>query len=120
MIRNFKNLNIWIRSRLIVKAIYTMTESFPKTETYGLISQIRRSAVSVPSNIAEGCGRGTFKELNRFLDIAVGSICELETQVYLAADLNYLEKHKMELLVNEIEQIRKMILSYKKSLAQKA
>ena len=109
MIRNFKKLNIWTRSRMIVKIIYMMTESFPKTETYGLTSQIRRYAISVPSNIAEGCGRGSVKELNRFLDIAVGSICELETQIYLAADINYLEKERMESIVSEIDQILSLI-----------
>ncbi len=92
------------------------TSEFPGDEKFGLVSQMNRAAVSIPSNIAEGCGRGTSKSLSHFLDIAMGSACELETQVYLAHDLKFIETSKMEMLTDEINQIRKMIIGYQKTL----
>ena len=83
MRHNFKALEIWKRSRKLVKNTYLTTKTFPSEEKFGLVSQINRSAVSIPSNIAEGCGRGTDAQLVHFLDIAIGSNCELETQFYL-------------------------------------
>ena len=85
-----------------------MTNDLPDSEKLGLVSQLNRAAVSIPSNIAEGCGRGTSKNLSHFLDIAVGSACEIETQIYLAYDLEYIDTYKMETLTDEVEQIRKM------------
>ena len=116
MIRNFHNLNIWKRSRALVKSIYEMTKSFPDEEKFGLTSQIRRAAISIPSNIAEGCGRQTIKELKRFLDISLGSACEVETQIYLSNDLTFITKEKANTLIDEVTQIRKMIAGYKNSL----
>ncbi|GJM36535.1 MAG: four helix bundle protein [Saprospiraceae bacterium] len=116
MIRNFKTLDIWNRSRLFVKTIYLITKEFPDTEKFGLTSQINRASVSVPSNIAEGCGRKSIKELSHFLDIAIGSTCEVETQIYLGKDLDYISIETMEKLVDEIAQIRKMIIGYQKTL----
>ncbi|MGB1218068.1 MAG: four helix bundle protein, partial [Saprospiraceae bacterium] len=78
---NFRELNAWKKARLLVKEIYLMTESFPKSEMFGLTSQMRRAAVSIPSNIAEGCGRGTIPQFKQFLDISYASSCELETQI---------------------------------------
>lgn len=116
MVKNFKNLKIGHRSRAFVKAIYDMTKSFPKEEKFGLTSQITRAAVSIPSNIAEGCGKGTEKDLNRFLDNAVGSSCEVETQLYLAFDLDFIDNKIMESLTGEIQQIRRMTIAYQKTL----
>ena len=116
MIRNFKNLQIWKRSRVLVKAIYLMTRTFPSEEKFGLISQMNRAVVSVPSNIAEGSGRGTVKELHHFLNIAIGSLCELETQTYLAADLEFITEQKMERAIKEITEIRRMVIGYQKTL----
>ena len=116
MIRNFKSLKIWQRSRVLVKTVYLVASSFPKEEKFGLISQLNRAAVSIPSNIAEGCGRGTIKSLSNFLDIAIGSACEVETQIYLASDLNFIDTKKMEFLTDEIGQIRRMIIGYQKTL----
>ncbi len=116
MVRNFKNLRIWHRSRAFVKTIYQLTKSVPKEERFGLTSQIKRAAISVPSNIAEGCGKGTEKDLNRFLDNAVGSACEIETQLYLAYDLEFIDQKVMESTTDEIQQIRKMIVAYQKTL----
>lgn len=116
MIRNFKSLKIWHRSRAFVKTIYQITKEFPKEELFGLTSQIKRATVSVPSNIAEGCGKGTEKDLNRFLDNAVGSSCEIETQLYLAYDLEFINQRVMESTTDEIQQIRRMIIAYQKTL----
>ena len=116
MVKNFKSLEIWKRSCRLVKKIYKATKSFPKEEMFGLTSQMRRAAVSAPSNIAEGCGRKTIPDLSRFLDMSLGSLCELETQLYISCDLDFLPKPEMENLVNETEQIRKMIASYQAKL----
>ncbi len=116
MIRNFKTLDIWVRSRELVKRIYLETEQFPLSEKFGLVSQMRRAAISIPSNIAEGCGRRSEKGLSNFLDIAIGSNCELETQIYLSNDLGYLQHQKTETVVKEITQIRKMIIGFQKTL----
>jgi len=116
MITNFKTLNVWQRARFFVTKIYTLTRTFPKEEQFGLTSQLNRSTVSIPSNIAEGCGRSTKKDLSRFLDISIGSSCEAETQLYLAFDLNYIDKETMMLTTNEITEIRKMLIGYQKPL----
>ncbi len=116
MIRNFKTLNIWKRSQSFVKEIYFETGKFPPEEKFGLSSQMRRAAVSIPSNIAEGCGRKTEKGLSNFLDNAIGSNCELETQIRLSHDLGFITFDKMNVLTNEVEQIRRMIIGYQKTL----
>ena len=116
MRKNFKTLRIWQRSRALVKEIYTLAENFPSDERYGLTKQIKRCSISIPSNISEGCGRRTDKGLNHFLDIAIGSLCELETQPYLCLDLHLTQESITFKLVDEIIQIRKMIISFQKSL----
>lgn len=84
--RNYKDLKIWMKGRELVKTIYQVTALFPESEKYSLTDQIRRAAVSILANIAEGSGRGSEKELNRFLDIANGSLYELETLLILSND----------------------------------
>ena len=116
MRHNFLNLEIWKRSRKLVKRIYQVTQSFPSEEKFGLSSQIRRCSVSVPSNIAEGCGRGTSPQLKHFLDISIGSLCELETQTYLSFDLDYFNQSTLKELIDEITAIRKMTNSFKRGL----
>ncbi|GET46044.1 hypothetical protein RCZ01_13460 [Capnocytophaga felis] len=97
---------------LLVKRIYELTRSFPEEERFGLTSQIRRSAVSVPSNIAEGWGRGSSKNFSQFLFIARGSLFELETQIYIAKELDFLSDTKeLELLISEIGKILNAIIS---------
>ena len=81
---NHKNLDVWKKSIALVKDVYNITKGFPDDEKFGIVNQIRRAAVSIPSNIAEGCGRCSDKELLRFLDIANGSLAELETQLIIA------------------------------------
>ena len=101
--RSFKDLIVWQKSYALVLEIYKLTQSFPKSEQYGLSSQMRRAAVSIPSNIAEGYGRKHKAEYNHFLSIAYGSLLELETQSLLARDLKYTEENeKVEKLIKEV------------------
>jgi four helix bundle protein len=110
--RNFKELSIWQRSHQLVLKIYVSTRSFPPDELFGLISQMKRSSSSVPTNIAEGCGRNSDADLSRFLTIASGSISELEYQVLLAKDLGYLPVNLFKELTDEIIEIRKMMYAF--------
>ena len=105
---SYKNLVAWQKSMTLVKNVYLHTSSFPKTEAYGLAAQLRRAAVSIPSNIAEGQGRLSRKEFKHFLSLARGSLLEVETQVLIAADLNYLssdEAHDLETRTQEVLRI---------------
>jgi len=114
--KNFKNLKVWQNGIEFVVNIYKETEVFPEEEIYGLTSQIKRSAISVPSNIAEGSGRGTKKEFNHFLDIALGSTFELETQLIIANKLNFLSDQNFEKLNVQLDEEQKMIIGLQKSL----
>ncbi len=111
------DLDVWKKSIDLVTAIYKVTELYPKSELYGLTSQIRRCAVSVPSNIAEGAARTSTKEFAQFLSIALGSIAELETQLIVSNNLNYIEKAQFETMIEQIITIRKMIVGLKKSIS---
>ena len=113
---NFKELKIWQKGRSFVKEIYLTVSKFPPEERYALTSQMKRAAISIPSNIAEGAGRGTEKDFARFLDISNGSAFELETQIYLAFDLEFINKVKLNNLIEKIEEIEKMIYGFKKIL----
>ena len=112
-----KSLDVWKRSISLVKKVYELTSSFPKEEMFGLTSQIRRAAVSVPSNIAEGCARNSDKELIQFLYISLGSLSELETQFIIANELGYIAKNNY--LFNDINKIKKMVLGLIKYLRSK-
>ena len=112
MKHNFKALDIWKRSRKLVKNVYLTTKTFPSEEKFSLVSQINRSAISIPSNIAEGCGRSTNPQLVHFLDIAIGSNCELETQFYLAFDIGYIPEQVLDKFIDEITQIRRMTIRF--------
>lgn len=116
MTHNYSNLQIWKRSRVFVKNVYSVIHTLPLDEKYGLSSQIKRCAVSVPSNIAEGCGRGTNKQLSHFLNYSIGSLCELETQLLLAVDLDFLSNNDINPLIEELIVIRKMIIGFQKTL----
>ncbi len=115
-IRSYKDLNIWKRSIKVVEDIYKITKNFPKEEIYGLTSQLRRSAVSISSNIAEGFARFYNKEYRQFLFISLGSCAELSTQIIIALRLGYLESNKTNQLLNEIDEISKMTMSLIKKL----
>ncbi len=114
--RNFRELEIWKRSFKLVDKVYEESDSLPKDERYGLTSQIRRSAVSIPSNIAEGCSRRTNKDFARFLEIAIGSAFELETQLLIAIKRKMLDGVRMEPIMNELNQIQKMVNAFHRSL----
>ena len=105
---SYRNLIVWQKSMKLAKEIYLLTKTFPKEELYGLTSQIRRCAISIPSNIAEGKGRNSDKEFIRFLQIALGSVYELQTQLELSLQLNYYIYNIDDLLNLSIE-IEKMI-----------
>lgn len=111
------DLDVWKKSIDLVTAIYKVTESYPKSELYGLTSQIRRCAVSVPSNIAEGAARTSTKEFSQFLSIALGSIAELETQLIVSSNLKLLEKSDFDSLIESLITIRKMTAGLKKSIS---
>ena len=119
MLTNYKDLNVWQKACELCLEIYTITAKFPKEEIYGLISQIRRSAVSIPSNIAEGYGRKTTNDYIRMLYISYGSVCELETQILLAGDLDLIEKGELGTLKEDIAEIERMLKALIKSLENK-
>ncbi len=114
----YTELDVWISSRELVKLVYELTNSYPKDELYSLTNQIRRSVVSIPSNIAEGCGRQSSKETIQFLFISRGSLYELETQLYLSKDLDYISKQELDKVLNKIISCKKLIngfINYYKS-----
>ena len=99
---SYIELDVWIEARKLVKLIYQSCSEFPSEERFGISSQMKRSAISIPSNIAEGCGRQTSKDTIHFLHIAKGSLFEIETQVYLANDINFIQDNEKELLLIQI------------------
>jgi four helix bundle protein len=113
---NFKELKIWHKSVELAVKVYQETQQFPKEEVYGLTSQIRKSVVSVASNIAEGAGRNSKRDFYNFLGISNGSICELETQLIIAERVNFLNETVLSSLQEQIVEIQKMNWSLKKSL----
>ena len=116
---NYKELKIWSKAREFVKKIYLETDSFPNEEKYGLTSQIRRASVSVVSNIAEGAGKESDKEFIRYLEIAYSSAFEIETQIIIAIDLNFMLTEKGKILLSEIQELQKMIYGFIKTVKSK-
>jgi len=114
--RNFKTLLFWKRSHSLTLRIYKLTREFPKTEIYGITSQIRRASSSVPTNIAEGCGRLSDKDFARFLTIATGSLLEVEYLILLSFELEYISKLDYNDLDKEVNELKKMMASYHKKL----
>jgi four helix bundle protein len=113
MTHNFRELNIWKDSILIASSVYHLTSKLPSEEKFGLVSQINRSAVSVPSNIAEGSGRSTIKDFQNFLNISLGSSYELETQLIL---IEMIYAIKTEEIILKINELQRMLKGFKKSL----
>ena len=109
-------LEVWKRALNFVTEIYKITAGFPNDEKFGLVSQMRRAAVSIPSNIAEGAARNSKKEFNNFLHIAQGSTAELETQLLISQNLEFLSKSQADPLLKELEEISRMIIGLQKSL----
>ena len=116
---DYTRLHVWQHARILVDNVYELTTKFPKEELFGLSNQMRRAAVSVPSNIAEGCGRKSEKETTRFLYISRGSLFEIETQCYLALDRKYMNENDFESIYESIQHCKRLlngfINHYKKS-----
>jgi four helix bundle protein len=115
--RDYKKLEVWQKSYKLGFIIYTITKEFPKDELYGLTSQMRRSCISIPLNIAEGSRRSTDKDFRAFLHIAYGSCAELEVQIMYAQDFNYIQKEACKPLLDEISTISRMLNSFIKTLS---
>ncbi len=107
--KSYISLEVWQFARKLVSEVYCVSQAFPKDELFGLTNQLRRAAVSVPSNIAEGCGRQTPRDTINFLFIARGSLYEIETQIYVALDLNYLTTETAETLFVLVTSCKKLL-----------
>jgi four helix bundle protein len=117
---NFKELKVWQLSRQLGKEIYTITADFPSGEKFGLVSQLRRCAVSIPANIAEGAGRNTDKDFAQFLNISLGSAYELETLLILSLDVQFISAEQLDLLTTKISEMQKMTFGLIKTLRQES
>ncbi len=116
MTETFRDLIAWQKAKVLAKDVYLVTRTFPKEETYGLTSQMRRAVVSIPSNIAEGKGRGTRKDCCHFVMQARGSLYELETQIELASDLGYLLPDRAKQLVGQCDEMGRILNGLIRSL----
>ncbi len=114
---NFKELHIWQDSMDIVEDIYKRIGNFPKNEQFGLVSQMNRCSVSIPSNIAEGSGRESNKDYRRFLSISLSSAFELETQLIIASRIGFLKKDDFERIIEKLNKVQKMIFVFRKKLS---
>jgi four helix bundle protein len=112
----YKDLKFWQLSRTFCKDIYLITKSFPDDEKFGLISQLRRASVSIPSNIAEGASRVSNKDFKRFLRISLGSCYEIETQLLISLDLGFIDNKELEKLNSTLQQVIKMMSKFSSSL----
>jgi len=115
---NYKELKVWQKARELVKFTYQLTKKFPKEEIYSLTSQVRRAVVSIPSNIAECAGHTSKKEFSRFLEIAYASTCELDTQIILSYDLEFINQTELNESASYLEELQKMLNGLIKSLKQ--
>lgn len=118
-VKSYIELDVWVEARKLVNQVYLITSDFLKEETYRITNQIRTCSVSIPSNIAEGCGRQTSKNIIRFLYISRGSLYELETQLYLSNDLKFISKQKLNNILSQIETCKKLLngfINYYKKL----
>lgn len=107
--QKYTELDVWKQSRALASHVYELSATFPKSEQFGIVSQIRRCVVSVPSNIAEGCGRQHKKETIQFLSIARDSLFELETQLYISKDLLYITEDQLGVCLDKIENLGKLL-----------
>lgn len=116
VVRDFREIKVWGKGHQLALMIYQVTKTFPRDELYGLVSQMRRSSTSIPTNIAEGCGKGSDAELARFMQISMGSASELEYQLLLAKDLGYLQPDDHQKLHRAIVEIKMMLGPFIKKL----
>lgn len=112
----FKDLEIWKQSRSFCSDIYTITATFPDAEKFGLTNQLRRAAVSIPSNIAEGASRSSGKDFSRFLEIAIGSAYEVETQLLISSDLDFIDEEHLNGIISKLDSIIRMISRFRSTL----
>lgn len=112
----FKELLIWKKSRIFCSKIYAVTSTFPNDEKFGITNQLRRAAVAIPSNIAEGSSRNSNKDFARFLEIAIGSAYEVETQLLISSDLGFINEQDVTELINLLEEITKMTSRFRATL----
>jgi four helix bundle protein len=112
MRHHFKNLKVWQMGMDLVVMVYSIVKDYPKEERYDLVSQITRSAISVPSNIAEGSGRNTDKDFAKYLSQSLGSLYELETQIITSYRLNYMSEEKSEEVIKVINELEKMLIGF--------
>jgi len=113
---NYIKLNVWISSISLVKNIYNLTRKFPKEEMFVLTQQLRRAAISIPSNIAEGAGRNSNAQFKNFLQISIGSCFEVETQLIISKELEYISEEELETISKELDSIMKMNHNLQKTL----
>lgn len=116
---NYKNLIVWQKSISLVKQIYQLTANFPSEEKFGLVSQMRRAVVSIPSNIAEGQARRTTGDYVRFVSTSEGSLAELETQLIISAELGFCSEDETKIIFSLMTEIRKMLNALRRSLTAK-
>jgi four helix bundle protein len=114
--KDFRQLKVWEKAHQLAVAVYKETKGFPKEELYGLTSQIRRASMSIPTNIAEGCGRNTDADFARFLQIAMGSASETEYQLLLAHDLEFLTNEQYQKLNADVTEVKRMLTSFIQTL----
>ncbi|WP_296149702.1 four helix bundle protein [uncultured Flavobacterium sp.] len=117
---HFRTLLIWQKSMTLVTSVYQITKSFPKEELFGLTSQLRRCSISIPSNIAEGSGRESNKEYVRFLNISVGSLFELQTQLEIAKNIDYLTQEQFNKQYEDSRQLERMLISFIKKVKERS
>lgn len=113
---NFKELNVWKASKVFCVKLYKNVSDFPTSEMYGITSQLKRASVSIPSNIAEGAGRNTKKDFSRFVSIAIASSFEVETQLMISRELEFLNEKKYTMLIGELNSLQKQLVSFQKHL----
>ena len=116
--RNYIKYEVWEIGHKLTKEIYLLTSKFPKEEIYGLTSQIRRASVSIPTNIAEGCGRLTDKEFGRFIDISIGSLNETEYLLFLSTELKFISESKFEPIAIQLNLLRQKLIQLRKKLLE--
>lgn len=117
---NFKELVVWQKSKILVKDIYLLTRKFPDFERFGLMSQIQRASISIPSNIAEGSGRSSKKDFARFLEIAWSSSFEVENHLIISRDLEYITEIELKEFSKKIEEVQKMLYSFINKIKKEA
>lgn len=119
MAKTYENLQIWNKAVDLASDIYQITKTFPKDEMFGIISQLRRAAISISANIAEGSGRPSIKDFSRFVDISIGSLNEVESLIFVSRKLNYIGEEDFTNIVGKIKELGNLIGGFKKYLNNK-